>query len=75
MFLKRVLLSQENDELLATFFQNDDKHRIELIAEKEDNLCLLMEEAKDRGVIDSACSRTAAGAEWGNLRMLMRTVF
>ena len=35
-----------------------------MITEKEEQLCLLVEEAKERGVIDSACSRTVAGISW-----------
>ena len=35
-----------------------------MVTEREDQLCLLVGEAKDRGVLDSACSRTVAGAEW-----------
>ena len=35
-----------------------------MVTEREDQLCLLVEEAKDRGVLDSACSRTVAGADW-----------
>ena len=35
-----------------------------MITEKEEQLCLLVEEAIERGVIDSACSRTVAGISW-----------
>ena len=35
-----------------------------MVAEREENLCLLVEEAGDRGVIDTACSKTVAGGEW-----------
>ena len=41
-----------------------DKTEVVMIAEKVENLCLLVEEAKDRGVLDSACSKTVAGSDW-----------
>ena len=35
-----------------------------MVTEKMETQCLLVEEAKYRGVIDSACSRTVAGVKW-----------
>ena len=42
----------------------DSSVELVMVTEREDQLCLLVEEAKDRGVLDSACSRTVAGAAW-----------
>ena len=42
----------------------DSQVELVMVTEREDQLCLLVEDAKDRGVLDSACSRTVAGAAW-----------
>ena len=35
-----------------------------MVTEREEQLCLLVDDAKERGVIDSACSKTVAGVKW-----------
>ena len=45
-------VSLENEELVM------------VTEEKQQKLCILVEEAKEQGVIDSACSRTVAGVGW-----------
>ena len=37
-----------------------------LISQREDELCLLVTEAGNRGVIDTGCSNTVAGVKWIN---------
>ena len=46
--------------------EKDDKEDGELVmvAHDEEELCLLIEEAGNRGVLDTACSKSVAGVDW-----------
>ena len=43
-----------------------DGHEIVMVMNTEEQLCLMVEEAGVRGVIDSACSKTVAGIKYVN---------
>ena len=44
--------------------ENDPENELVLVSHDENELCLLIEEAGCRGVLDSGCSRSVAGLAW-----------
>ena len=55
-----------NPELSTTQSCDDEqgKENIVFVAHDEQKLCLLVEEAGNRGVLDSGCSKSVAGMNW-----------
>ena len=58
------VISSRSLSSASTSSFDENSEELVMVTEKEEQLCLLVEEAKERGVIDSACSRTVAGISW-----------
>ena len=56
--------SQDYELAMVSEVLSDVTDEFVFVAQEEDELCLLLEEAGSRGVLDSACSKTVAGASW-----------
>ena len=70
---KKVNFKDKDAATLLTLLKGTSYSRVDeeeeeseeiMVAHDEDELCLLIEEAGNRGVIDTACSKTAAGVGW-----------
>ena len=56
--------SQETEFAMINHVSNECEEQLVLVANKEIELCCLLEDAGCRGVLDSACSKSVAGLKW-----------
>ena len=66
---KKVNFKDSESATLLTLLKKNAGYSYEeeeavMVAHDEEELCLLIEEAGNRGVLDTACSKTVAGLEW-----------
>ena len=55
---------KELEYAMVNVVHENDNDEIVFVADKEEELCCLIEDTGCRGVLDSACSRSVAGMQW-----------
>ena len=58
------MICQVSEDVVEAVQCNQEDSELVLVSHEESELCLLIEEAGSRAVLDTACSKSAAGLDW-----------